>query len=55
MQGAYLVQLGRESREELTGRVEEIDSGRAARGPDAQLPRRDGLAELADGGILSPR
>ena len=31
MQGAYLVQLGRESREELTGRVEEIDSGRAAR------------------------
>ena len=31
MQGAYLVQLGTESREELSGRVEEIDSGRTAR------------------------
>ena len=31
MQGAYLVQLGKESCDELMGRVEEIDSGRAAR------------------------
>ena len=31
MQGAYLVQLGMESRDELAGRVEEIDTGRTAR------------------------
>ena len=31
MQGAYLVQLGTEAREELSGRVEEVDTGRATR------------------------
>ena len=31
MQGAYLVQLGTEAREELSGRVEEVDTGRAAK------------------------